>query len=748
MSMLSIRAGTALLCAGCSILLVSLTACGGSSSNHRGSPAGGVTGLSTLSTAPGMVSGGDVLMEIQLSDPAAAGRVAVMLNGTDITEAFALRTDGRYTGLVTGLAEGDNTITAGEHSLTVKNHPRSGPIFSGPHLAPWVCAQPTAVTVTVTNPENDWEADTTSRISGLDQTTDEHCNAPASISYYYQPTSAASDCSFAISGANACFIPFDTANPPADTDVAEFTNDRGDTVRSIIAVETGTLNRGMYSLVVFHDPAASHHPAAPQKGWNNKLLFNFGGGAGGSRFQTPPDNPFFNEGALRRGFMLAKSSLNDHRTNSNHALAAEAVLMLKEHITEQYGEIRYTIGSGGSGGAIMQLTMASSYPGLLDGVLPTQIYADALTNSLEIFDCGILTDNYVTLPDGALTQAERLAITGHAQATQCLAWNGAFLPLGIPSLPSNCGTGFPAAITYDPVTNPQGVRCSHAEHNRNLLGRYLDNGVHITEYPQDNEGVQYGLKALQDGTIDAERFVHLNEHIGYYDADQNWVPGPGRAISSEVALENAYRSGMVTGSPHLANVPIIDVRGQEGAVDIHLNWRALALRDRLERVQGHHDNEVIWAYVGANPSNDAFLLMDTWLSAIEADDSDASQAEKVAAHKPAEAVDRCLDDGVDVGLFSDECPVKFGASPRQVAGGPVAEDILKCSLKPLDFDSADYDGITFTPDQQTRLATVFATGVCDWTRPGVQQQSTPAWMSFAEGPGGEPLDVPWVNRNL
>ena len=148
--------------------------------------------------------------------------------------------------------------------------------------------------------------------------------------------------------------------------------------------------------------------------------------------------------------------------------------------------------------------------------------------------------------------------------------------------------------------------------------------------------------------------------------------------------------------------------------------------------------------------------MDQWLAAIEADDSNEALAEKVLANKPAGATDQCLvGDGSGnvqtVGLDTEACPVKFGLSPRQVAGGPVAEDILKCQLKPLDFNSADFANaaggrIEFTGDQQNRLQTVFGSGVCDWSKPGVGQQPNPGWMSFTDGPDAEPLDLTWFER--
>ncbi len=45
-------------------------------------------------------------------------------------------------------------------------------------------------------------------------------------------------------------------------------------------------------------------------------------------------------------------------------------LMMKERFIEQYGLAQFTIGSGGSGGAIQQHYIAQNYPGLLDALTP------------------------------------------------------------------------------------------------------------------------------------------------------------------------------------------------------------------------------------------------------------------------------------------------------------------------------------------------------------------------------------------
>ena len=77
------------------------------------------------------------------------------------------------------------------------------------------------------------------------------------------------------------------------------------------------------------------------------------------------------------------------------------------------------------------------------------------------------------------------------------------------------------------------------------------------------------------------------------------------------------------------------------------------------------------------------------------------------------------------------------ASPRQVAGGALTEDILKCQLKPL--NAAEYLPATFTAQQLVRLYNTFPDGVCDWNKPGVGQQPPRSPLTFAAGPGGKRL---------
>jgi cysteine-rich repeat protein len=685
------------------------------------------------------------------------------LNDVDVTASFGVDGSGRLLGLVDGMVIGDNVVeahvapptTKQAAAIVVSNHPIGGPIFSGAQLLPFICARKVATSVTVTVPGTALSGTATTKVSGLDaDPVDDQCNAASKITYFYQPKALeGSTCTFTAPNAgSSCFVTYDVNSPPAPADIANFTNDRGDTVKSIIQVTRGTTDRGLYDIVTFFDPTQPSTPQNRQRGWNGKLLWSMGPSSGPRRFEQPPTQSVFNANALSRGFMIASGSLTDHDTNSNDTLAGEFLMMVKEEITETYGEIRYTIGTGCSGGSILQYNIAAAYPGLLDGIQPNCTFPDTLTTAIEVTDCGLLQRYYGVAPGNALTTAKRTAINGHANNNQCLAWASSFLPFGNPTTASNCGSGFPTAITYDPALRPDGVRCTSFDHDASMLGTYVDtDGNRKAKSPLDNVGVQYGLKALAAGTITAEEFTLLNENIGSYTADLVAVR-PQRTVANADALETAYAAGLVSDGKQLAKVAIIDLRGQEGSVDIHLNWRAMEVRSRLDKANGNHDNQVIWASgpgitPGAALLLKSFLTMDAWLHAIELDPSNTTIEAKIVANKPAAAHDFCINSSgatdaqvaAELPLNSPSCPVIFRSSPHQVAGGPQSEDIFKCQLKPLDFASADYNGVTFTTDQQTRLAAVFPSGVCDWTLPGVGQVPSDGGSTFKNGPGGEPL---------
>jgi hypothetical protein len=232
----------------------------------------------------------------------------------------------------------------------------------------------------------------------------------------------------------------------------------------------------------------------------------------------------------------------------------------------------------------------------------------------------------------------------------------------------------------------------------------------------------------------------MNAKIGGVDIDFN--PTPERVEGDEGAVEIAYRSGRVSNGRELAKVPIIDLRGHNNN-EIHADYRSYSMRERLVAANGHANNHVIFMspaplVVLPSVADEAFLLMDSWLAGIEADASADSLPAKVVKHKPAGAVDSCYlgpQKVTDWNLCTTLFP-HFG-SPRITAGGPLADDVIKCRLKPL--RKEDY-GVAFTDDQWSRLETAFPGGVCDWNKLGVGQDVTPiAWATFRDGPGGRAL---------
>src|SRR2546423_7740116 len=97
--------------------------------------------IKVLSGRADLASGGDTLVAIELPSGVSASRVRVAVGGRDVTGRFAKRANGRYEGLLTGLANGPNVVTArvaggGGASITIVGHPTGGPGVSRPPGTP------------------------------------------------------------------------------------------------------------------------------------------------------------------------------------------------------------------------------------------------------------------------------------------------------------------------------------------------------------------------------------------------------------------------------------------------------------------------------------------------------------------------------------------------------------------------------------------------------------------------------------
>src|SRR5205823_12937377 len=101
--------------------------------------------------------------------------------------------------------------------------------------------------------------------------------------------------------------------------------------------------------------------------------------------------------ALGRGLTVASTALDNSGQDCSPVLQAESILMVKEHILDSYGDLRYTIGEGCSGGSLAEQWMANAYPGLYQGLIATCTFPDADSTAQQIIDYALLA-NYLGVP--------------------------------------------------------------------------------------------------------------------------------------------------------------------------------------------------------------------------------------------------------------------------------------------------------------------------------------------------------------
>ncbi|MGW6059611.1 DUF6351 family protein [Streptomyces sp. NPDC055189] len=656
-----------------------------------------------LATAPdrGQVTGGDALVRITTTDHHQPVRVEA--NGTP-ADGFRRQPDGTLLGRVTGLKDGKNRITAeagGRTSArTLTNHRATGPVFSGPRAVPFYC-ETTAF--------------------GLAPAKQPDCSAPTKVSYKYRSKLGT-------------FLPLaDPDHRPLDLATATV---GGRKVPYIVRIETGTLNRAVYETAALYD-GSDPSPLRRTKSWNGRLVYTFGGGCSGGHHQGAQTGGVVNDTFLSRGFAVVSSTLNVLETNCSIPLSAETAMMVKEHFVETYGPVRHTIGWGGSGGAIQQYTMADSYPGILDGIIPIAGFPDGFTLEKSMAsDCKLLVRHFAGA-GSSFSAEQRDAVTGMLEYGSCVGAEN----IDIRTATKRCDQSIPLTARWHATANPGGVKCTMTEAYANQFGRDPKNG--FVRSVLDNVGVQYGLTALNSKKISPAQFVELNSKIGGYDAAG--TPVARRAQADPRALKAAYRGDLLNSMRlGLRSTPIIDHRLYSDRVplDVHTAHWSYVTRARLQAANGTSANHVIiesQLALGEQQTADAYVLtsMDRWLTNVAADTSSRSKQAKVMAGKPAGLADACyLTPAKRInarltypasGPCADQYPI--GANPRLRAGAPLDQSPLKCALKPVDF--GDYR-VRFTDAQQARLRKAFPGGVCDYSRPGPGQDERPGtWRDYS-----------------
>jgi hypothetical protein len=521
--------------------------------------------------------------------------------------------------------------------------------------------------------------------------------------------------------------------PPTDTDCSAPTTSGTEAVGDVATtVERGVINRSIYTI------------AMPQSGWNGRLVYRFGGGCGTTYSQGVSFINAADPSLVGKGYAVASSTLNTYQSLCNEVLSAETALMVKEHFIEEFGLPAFTIGEGGSGGAIQQLQIAQNYPGILDAIAPTVPFADAISTAPSVTDCGLLLHYFQTPTGSALRPEQQQAVAGHRQLDTCRLWARTFLQNIDPTV--GCDSGIPREQIYDPSTNRDGVRCTLQDVGRNVIG--VDPSTGFAARPLDNEGVVYGLEAYEDGILSFEQLLDLNARIGGYDIDGRVTPT--RHTAPDELFERTFATGRVTEGGGLVDVPIVLTNIYTDALgDIHDRQRAFSIRERLRTADGADaGNLLIWTFPSAGnltqtltgavgDTSTSIVLLDQWLSATAADGGAGTTAEKLARNRPDDAVDRCVLpsgeelSGASVYDGTNECTEAYPVAKdaRRAAGAPLRDDVLKCQTQPV--GDAEFTR-SLTAAQREALQAIFPEGVCDWTRPGVGQVPLSGiWISFA-----------------
>jgi hypothetical protein len=691
------RSAIACIALATAVPLLPATAAYGSASHSR------LTIQSVSNPRPQFVSGGQVLIRVV---PAGSRPTTVSANGHDVTSGLRRQSDGSLLGVVSGLRTGANTLEArqsGERaSLRVTDHPITGPVLSGRQQLPFYCE---------------------TQAFGLPAATQPYCSAPTQVSYQYRTTAGA-------------YAPLaDTSSRPADLATATV---NGAKVPYIVRIERGTIDRAVYEIAALYDGAAPS-PVTADRSWNDRLVYTFGGGCNAGYHQGSGTGGVLNDLFLGQGYAVASSTLNVLDNNCSPIISAEAAMMVKEHFIETYGPVAHTIGWGGSGGAIQQYDIAENYPGIVDGIIPGVSFPDPLSTAGPVSDCRLL-DRFFAGPGAAFTPAQKKAIAGFNDYTTCVSWDQTFASRSTAT--DSCNAAIPVSARWDPVTNPDGVKCNSNEQFVNQLGR--DPRTGFVRSPLDNVGVQYGLAALKAKTITPAEFTALNTAIG--GLDYTGKPVAQRLAADPKALSTVYADDLVnSASQGLRQTPIIDQRTDLDFAgpgnDIHTTEWSFTMRQRLLHANGTAANQVIIESdpTGAEATAAAvyeFNAMERWLTAIDADHSGRDLRHKVVADRPSDLGDGCYLSATErireplTYPSGGQCGAKYpvAANTRMAAGESLSMDAMKCALKPLNF--RDYP-VTFTAEEQKQLRATFRTGVCDYNRPAAgHRRPIGTWLSY------------------
>ena len=368
------------------------------------------------------------------------------------------------------------------------------------------------------------------------------CGTPMQVSYYYR-------------NYDDEFVRLDDKTElPSDVQMIVVA---GKWVPFLVRLERGVINRFIYGLSSLTEwPLPDQDQATPAL-WNRRQIMLFMGGIsvghqqsgglslkllGAEAHKNEHFISLFNPKLLQQGYLIMGSSGMGTDTTYNLPLLSQTAEMLKTQAVDQYGEPDFTIGVGGSGGAIQQIYNMKQKSDLLDGMVASHLFPDLLSQINGVGDCELLEYYF-----------DRGAAAGGDNTDYWQMWEnrhrveGFNAIAGYPSKYSIDGSGKPlmsnaevgSSVCVDGwrvvtpiVFNPK-MFLPFVEQHQVWLEDHADllTATHWTHWDDakevygvdaqgyafrtyDNVGVQYGLQALKAERLSVDRFLDLNARIG------------------------------------------------------------------------------------------------------------------------------------------------------------------------------------------------------------------------------------------
>lgn len=570
---------------------------------------------------------------------------------------------------------------------------------------------------------------------------------------------------------------FDINQPPKLRDINHIMINK-QSIPEIYRLERGSINRYIYSIMMLADMTELGN-RLDKKLWNQKLIYQFKGGAS-IGFRQGGESPQKLIGDRRDiaslGYAVVTSTGNKTAYGYKLLLAEDTARRVKRQFISLYGEPLYTLGIGGSGGALAQYIIAQNSQGILDGLMPLYSYPDMVSQSIYLLDCDLL-HHYFNVSDRGdkqwldWEQRERIegmnGINGFTYPFRIIQPINQILAGVSPKMPngaSECVRSWFIASTFfynphqgfvDPYFSPSVQAQTQWTHWNDVINIYGYDKKGFARTTWGNEGVEYGLIPLKTGQLSIEEFLQINHEVGSWKPQHLMEPeftlplpttnyplwlslwsrhnitdatedtAAQRKSTDSIAVARGYRYGQIFVGK--AELPILELRHYlDDELDMHHTSASIATRMRIEQFQGHSLNHILWVTRKEHtPILEGIALLDEWLMTMK------KQPEKnLLAAKPKQLVDSCFNQhgetlsagrGVWNGVWNNKpsgACVKYYpvlSNSRIQAGGPWSGSVFKCSLISVDdaINTQHYGNIDMKPYQQ-ELEQIFPTGVCNY----------------------------------